>query len=125
MPTNAASTTSALFASLLLTTPAVASTIATSPLYQVSPNLNECILSNPGTTDVRVGSLELVNQNGSILSQATEFTIPAGRITFVTTNGGGITYCRVTGVSAKKVRLTHCVRQTNSGTPCVSVSQGE
>lgn len=120
---SAARLAAATAAAILLAGPLAhaASVVATPPQYQVSPNLNQCYLANPTDKDVPVASLELVNQLGTVLAGATNFVMAPGTIHYVTGSGGGLTFCRATGVSPKKVRLTQCVR-VNTGVPCTAVT---
>lgn len=110
---------------LLAAAPARSATIATSPLYQVSPNTNQCLVANPGTSAVKVGRVEMVHSSGTIVAQSLDdLVIPPGTIFNLTISGGGTTYCRVLNASASKIRVTHCVRETGTGSPCISSSTG-
>ena len=99
--------------------PALSGTVATPPSYAPSTHQNECWLSNPGPTPVKVGALELVNLPGNVAASDTDFTVAPNTIYVMQQAGFGITYCRATGVATRKVRLTQCVR-LNTGSPCLS-----
>jgi len=111
---------------LLAVAPAWGATIATSPLYQASPNTNQCLVANPGTSPVKVGRVELMSSIGTVLATSGDnFQIAPGAIFSMQVSGGGLTYCRVLRTPASKIRLTHCVRQTGTGSPCISTSTGK
>ena len=103
---------------------AAASIVATPPQYQVFPNPNQCFIANPGTKDLTVPRVELLNQNGSVLASADNLLLEAGHIENISGTGGGLTFCRAVGVSPKKIRLTHCVR-SSTGAPCTAVTTGQ
>jgi hypothetical protein len=101
--------------------PALSGTVATAPSYAPFTHQNECWLSNPGPTPVKVEALELVTLIGTVAASDTDFTVAPNTIHIMQQAGFGITYCRATGVATRKVRLTQCVR-VNTGSPCLSAN---
>lgn len=100
---------------ILVTHTAHAATLVTPALPKGVGIGYQCGVVNTSTKDSDAVLFEIVGEAGAVISTNT-FTIPAGATRSIASAGGaGLNYCRVTGISKSKARVTFCVRDSSFG----------
>ena len=99
----------------LVTHTAHAATLVTPALPKVAGITFLCGVVNTSTQDSAPVLFEIVGEAGAVITSQT-FAIPAGATRSVPSAGGsGLNYCRLTGISKTKARVTFCVRDSSFG----------
>ena len=92
--------------------------ITTATLPSGSASVARCYVVNAGTRDADV-TVEIVNAIG--VSQGSNFgTLAPGLVLVFTDNTPADSYCRVSGISARKARLSFCM-ETAAGN-CIEIA---
>lgn len=125
MRAGAAAAAIALTSLLSLPSAAAGATVTTPALIVPTGHIFWCMLTNLGSRPLENIAIERVNVAGNATSGSSAASLAPGAILA----GGGtfsgtVGYCRVSGVSSRKVNLTACVQATTTS-PCASLTTSD
>jgi len=104
------------------TTAHAAGPIVTPALMATGTNDLQCRLVNAGNQDATV-LIEIVDDTGVVLASNGPTAVFAGWTqSTLTADSPGVGYCRVSGISKRRARVTLCVRE--SGGTCIAAVTG-